>query len=87
MTLEAEGAAPAIVRDHAFTPRPDTLGGRDAWWTLCGHRDGAGRACTLGEAAHAETAGPSLAERSKGLAKRCPDCVTKGVDPCPHVRP
>lgn len=39
--MKAEGATPAIITDHPFTPRGE-------WWSPC-------RVCGLGEAAHSAT--------------------------------
>lgn len=70
---EPEGAAPAIVRNHPFTPEAE-------WWTRCA-------TCGLSEAAHETTLvcaacgghGTALPPDRFGNYDPCPVCDGRGV--------
>jgi hypothetical protein len=68
--LAPENEAPGIIKDHKFLPNPEF-----ASYGRCVR-------CNLAEAAHQFVeVGYQIPSTSK---YRCPDCVTKGMDPCVH---
>jgi len=82
----ADGASPAVVSGHPFSPERQRLGVSRPWYGLCGHQvpDGHGRRpCRLSEAAH-DPAGWGVQEHPLEGRYRCPVCVEAGVKPCPH---
>ena len=73
---ELHDTAPAIIGDHPHRADP--------WWDRCQHPvDEDGTLCGLGAAAHTQT---ETGADFTGLTYRCPDCVTKRIDPCTHQK-
>jgi len=57
-----------IVKDHPFIPANGN------YWDLC-------KTCHLAPSAHAES---TVSLDIAATNYRCPDCVTSGINPCPH---
>lgn len=74
MSLEPEGATPSMIHDHAFHAVP--------WWAPCELST-----CGIGAPAHADMSPVSEAwmrAELRDLPYRCPYCVDREIDPCPH---
>jgi hypothetical protein len=75
MSAEPEGAiGGTLIENHVYRAEP--------WWDRC-------VTCGLSMAAHVHVAAQTLSAMETelaGLTYRCPYCIDRRIDPCPHGR-